>query len=95
MTQVDTAADQRFSRKERDHLAALRTRLAYISGHQPGRSNAADYVAGETHALVWALAVIEGTIEPVERRIEKLEHRMRQMDSVVGRLVSEWEAVDE
>lgn len=79
-------SDMPFTRKERAHLAVLHERLEHLKVNDPARSGNPEYRAGESNALAWALAVIEGMEEPVEIRVERLEVWRRHIESRLGRV---------
>lgn len=88
-------ADAKFVRKEREHLDVLHRRLNHLREHRPERSGDPNYIAGEANALAWALAILENEAEPVEVRLNRIEQKLRKVDSEIGRLWHEFEDDDE
>jgi hypothetical protein len=82
----------KFNHQERDHLEVLHRRLEHIAHSTTDRVIGEP---GEANALAWALATLEGTVDPVELRQEKLERRLRKLETSMGR-VQQWiKEVDE
>ena len=84
-----------FVRKERDHLDVLKRRLDHLNVNVPERRGDPNYMPGEAGALSWALKVIEGTVEPVEVRMQRFEEGLRKISSRLGRVEHDLEVVDE
>lgn len=76
----------KFVRKEREHIAVLQQRLAYLKVDRPERRDEPDYIPGEAQALGWVLSVLDGTLEPLDVRMERIERRMRQYDTRLGEI---------
>jgi hypothetical protein len=95
MTEATTderrAERPRFARKEREHLDVLHARLERLHTE---RHPDDDHLKGETHALAWALGIIEGTVEPVEVRVEKALQQIRKLANRVAALEREFEEDD-
>lgn len=84
-----SAPPQTFVRKEREHLDVLRGRLAWLStpaAAEAPRGAENGFFQGESAALAWALGVIEGSVDPVELRVERIEHQLRKLAGRQGKL---------
>ena len=84
---VETGPGARFVRKEREHLDVLHQRLDFL--RSDSWEDPAGHIPGEPGALAWALDIIEGSVEPIEVRMERYEQRLRVLGSKVARLEKE------
>lgn len=86
------SAEQKFIRREREHLDVLERRLAWLrSSPEPegGYTEEAGFFAGEAGALAWALGVLRGEVEPLALRVDRLEQSVRVAHSRLGRVEHE------
>src|SRR5262245_8192801 len=95
----DPMTTEKFVRKEKEHLRVLQGRLDWLRSdrarqHPGGFTEENGFFQGEAYALAWALAVIEGTIEPLEVRVERWEKKMRVVEARLGRLEDQFEDDD-
>lgn len=81
---MNMANDLKFVRKEREHLDVLHRRLDHLRVDDPSRRGNPAYPPGEANALAWALTVIEGDVEPLSVRMERIERKLRVIETRLG-----------
>lgn len=77
---------ERFGRQARLHMKTLQRRLDHLRVDQPSRRGDAAYPPGEASALAWVLSTLESAVDPIELRVERLDHALRKVQSRLGRV---------